>query len=125
MLTLSLGCPIHRGHPTGVDTEQYQAGPSLSGNPPLIVFTGSMDWEPNIDAMEYFCHEIWPLILTEYPDARFQIVGRSPCTHACSAWHFSFGRSHRNCSFRHRVPAIGYSCDRASTHRRRDATQDF
>lgn len=84
MLTLSSssaspvsGCPI-TVVPTGVDTEQYQAAPSVSGNPPLIVFTGSMDWEPNIDAMEYFCHQIWPLVLAEYPDARFQIVGRTP-----------------------------------------------
>jgi glycosyltransferase involved in cell wall biosynthesis len=80
MLTLSSSssdCPI-TVVPTGVDTEQYQATPSVSGNPPLIVFTGSMDWEPNIDAMEYFCHEIWPLVLAEYPDARFQIVGRTP-----------------------------------------------
>jgi glycosyltransferase involved in cell wall biosynthesis len=79
MLTLpsSSSCPI-TVVPTGVDTEQYQAAPSVSGNPPLIVFTGSMDWEPNIDAMEYFCREIWPLVLAEYADARFQIVGRTP-----------------------------------------------
>jgi glycosyltransferase involved in cell wall biosynthesis len=37
-----------------------------------------MDWEPNIDAMEYFCDQIWPRILAEYPDAIFQIVGRNP-----------------------------------------------
>jgi glycosyltransferase involved in cell wall biosynthesis len=37
-----------------------------------------MDWEPNIDAMEYFCAQIWPRILAEYPDAIFQIVGRNP-----------------------------------------------
>jgi polysaccharide biosynthesis protein PslH len=77
MLTLSPDCPI-TVVPTGVDTEQYQAAPSASGNPPLIVFTGSMDWEPNIDAMEYFCHDIWPLVLAEYRNARFQIVGRTP-----------------------------------------------
>jgi polysaccharide biosynthesis protein PslH len=77
MLTLSPHCPI-TVVPTGVDTEQYQVAPSVSGNPPLIVFTGSMDWEPNIDAMEYFCREIWPIVLAAYPDARFQIVGRSP-----------------------------------------------
>lgn len=76
MLTLSPGCPI-TVVPTGVDTEQYQVAPSVSGRP-LIVFTGSMDWEPNIDAMEYFCREIWPTVLTAFPDARFQIVGRNP-----------------------------------------------
>jgi len=77
MLTLSPGCPI-TVVPTGVDTEQYQVVPSASANPPLIVFTGSMDWEPNIDAVEYFGREIWQVVLAAYPDARFQIVGRSP-----------------------------------------------
>jgi glycosyltransferase involved in cell wall biosynthesis len=77
MLALSPDCPITIV-PTGVDTEQYQVAPSVSGRPPLIVFTGSMDWEPNIDAMEYFCGEIWPAILADFPDARFQIVGRNP-----------------------------------------------
>ncbi|MGA2389749.1 MAG: glycosyltransferase [Candidatus Sulfotelmatobacter sp.] len=64
--------------PTGVDTEQYRAAPSASNEPPLLVFTGSMDWEPNIDAVEYFCRQIWPSILTNFPSARFQIVGRNP-----------------------------------------------
>ncbi|HKS73193.1 MAG TPA: glycosyltransferase family 4 protein [Terriglobales bacterium] len=64
--------------PTGVDTSRYQRVPSAQGNPPVIVFTGSMDWEPNIDAMEYFCREIWPAVLSEFPSARFEIVGRNP-----------------------------------------------
>jgi glycosyltransferase involved in cell wall biosynthesis len=45
---------------------------------PLVVFTGSMDWEPNIDGVEYFCREIWPLVLRRVPAARFRIVGRDP-----------------------------------------------
>jgi len=77
MLTLCPGCPI-TVVPTGVDTEQYKVVPSASGNPPVIVFTGSMDWEPNVDAVEYFCREIWPAVLAALPDARFQIVGRNP-----------------------------------------------
>jgi glycosyltransferase involved in cell wall biosynthesis len=64
--------------PTGVDTEKYQVFPSASGDPPRIVFTGSMDWEPNIDAMEWFCREIWPTIVRQFPNAKFQIVGRNP-----------------------------------------------
>jgi glycosyltransferase involved in cell wall biosynthesis len=77
MLTLYSGCPI-TVVPTGVDTQQYPVAPSVSGTPPLIVFTGSMDWEPNIDAVEYFCREIWPVVLSAHADARFQIVGRNP-----------------------------------------------
>ncbi|MGD0988184.1 MAG: glycosyltransferase family 4 protein [Candidatus Sulfotelmatobacter sp.] len=64
--------------PTGVDTEEYRVAPSASADPPLVVFTGSMDWEPNIDAVDYFCREIWPSILHTFPNARFQIVGRNP-----------------------------------------------
>ncbi len=77
MLKLCSGCSI-TVVPTGVDTEQYQASPSVSGNPPVVLFTGSMDWEPNIDAVEYFCREIWPTVLAAFPDAHFRIVGRNP-----------------------------------------------
>lgn len=77
MLAMAPGCSI-TVVPTGVDTEKYQSAPSVSGNPPLIVFTGSMDWEPNIDAVEYFCCEIFPKVLAAFPAARFQIVGRNP-----------------------------------------------
>jgi glycosyltransferase involved in cell wall biosynthesis len=42
------------------------------------MFTGSMDWEPNIDGVEYFCSEIWPEVLRRVPGARFRIVGRVP-----------------------------------------------
>lgn len=77
MLTLSPETSI-TVVPTGVDTEKYHVVPSAPGNPPLIVFTGSMDWEPNIDAVEYFCRDIWPAILATSPHARFQIVGRNP-----------------------------------------------
>jgi len=64
--------------PTGVDTQQFQVAPASSATPPRIVFTGSMDWEPNIDAVEFFCGQIWPRILAEFPNAIFQIVGRNP-----------------------------------------------
>jgi polysaccharide biosynthesis protein PslH len=77
MLALAPGCTI-TVVPTGVDTEHYKPAPSVSGTPPRIVFTGSMDWEPNIDAVEYFCHDIFPSVLAQFPDARFQIVGRNP-----------------------------------------------
>jgi polysaccharide biosynthesis protein PslH len=64
--------------PTGVNTGEFGIAPPSSTNPPRIVFTGSMDWEPNIDAVAYFCREIWPHILAACPGAIFQIVGRNP-----------------------------------------------
>jgi len=64
--------------PTGVDLQQYRPVVGRQSGKPLAVFTGSMDWEANIDAVEYFCHEIWPLVLAAVPQARFRIVGRTP-----------------------------------------------
>ncbi|MCA9401638.1 MAG: glycosyltransferase [Candidatus Omnitrophica bacterium] len=43
-----------------------------------LVFTGSMDWLPNDDAMIYFCKEIMPLINQKKPQVKLFIVGRNP-----------------------------------------------
>lgn len=64
--------------PTGVDLRKYRYDPESRPSGPLVVFTGSMDWQPNIDGVEYFCNEIWPTVLAKVPDARFRIVGRDP-----------------------------------------------
>ena len=64
--------------PTGVDTEKYKVAPPSKSDPPRIVFLGSMDWEPNIDAVTYFCRDIFPRIRSQFPSAIFQIVGRNP-----------------------------------------------
>jgi glycosyltransferase involved in cell wall biosynthesis len=64
--------------PTGVDLTQYRPDPSVPEPAPVITFVGAMDWEPNVDGVEYFCREIWPDIRAEVPEARFRIVGRNP-----------------------------------------------
>jgi len=64
--------------PTGVDLQLYRPMMGRQALEPLVVFTGSMDWEANIDAVEYFCREIWPLVRAVVPEARFRIVGRAP-----------------------------------------------
>jgi polysaccharide biosynthesis protein PslH len=64
--------------PTGVDLAKYKYDPNVGPDGALVVFTGSMDWEANIDGVEYFCKEIWPRVLAEAPLARFRIVGRDP-----------------------------------------------
>jgi sugar transferase (PEP-CTERM/EpsH1 system associated) len=45
---------------------------------PIIVFTGTMDYFPNIDAVTYFCEEIFPSIRDLLPLVEFHIVGRNP-----------------------------------------------
>jgi glycosyltransferase involved in cell wall biosynthesis len=63
--------------PTGVDCEAYAA--SKAPRPPhSLVFLGSMDWMPNIDAVEFFTSEIWAIVKQKFPKATLTIVGRNP-----------------------------------------------
>ena len=64
--------------PTGVDVSQYGSSEPSIGNGRDVIFLGSMDWEANVDAVEYFCQAIWPAVRREVPEARFLIVGRNP-----------------------------------------------
>ena len=68
--------PVHVV-PTGVDTSYFapEASPADSRN---LVFTGSMDWLPNEDAMVFFCREVLPLIRADEPGVTLSIVGRAP-----------------------------------------------
>ncbi|WP_404301654.1 TIGR03087 family PEP-CTERM/XrtA system glycosyltransferase [Alicycliphilus denitrificans] len=43
-----------------------------------IVFTGAMDYWPNIDGVSWFVVEMLPRLIARFPRARFYIVGRSP-----------------------------------------------
>jgi len=63
--------------PNGVDIEGYQPDHNLEEEA-AIVYTGSMDWQPNEDAVLYFHEQIFPLILKELPDAKFYVVGQYP-----------------------------------------------
>ena len=64
--------------PTGVDTEFFYPSGTLKPQPHSIVFTGSMDWLPNEDAIVYFTREIMPLIKARLPDTTMTVVGRNP-----------------------------------------------
>ena len=44
----------------------------------LIVFTGQMDYPPNIDAVRWFAREVLPAVRAEHRQTRFAIVGRAP-----------------------------------------------
>jgi polysaccharide biosynthesis protein PslH len=61
----------------GIDLDRYGPAEAPTGAP-LIVFTGQMDYPPNIAAAAGFAKETMPAIRTRHPDARFAIVGRKP-----------------------------------------------
>jgi sugar transferase (PEP-CTERM/EpsH1 system associated) len=68
--------PIHVVQ-TGVDTEFFRPV-TTAVTPKSLVFTGSMDWLPNEDAMLFFYREILPRIREQEPDVSLTIVGRAP-----------------------------------------------
>jgi sugar transferase (PEP-CTERM/EpsH1 system associated) len=61
----------------GVDLEYYQPAPEQA-EANHIVFTGVMDYFPNVDGCQWFANEILPEVRKAIPDVRFTIVGSHP-----------------------------------------------
>jgi sugar transferase (PEP-CTERM/EpsH1 system associated) len=66
----------------GVDTEYFSPDHSYA-NPygesgPVVVFTGRMDYWANVDAVEWFVRESFPVVCERMAGARFFIVGAQP-----------------------------------------------
>ncbi len=66
----------------GVDFEYFSPdsncpNPYPAGSLPLV-FTGAMDYWPNVDAVVWFAREIFPVIRARYAAAQFVIVGGRP-----------------------------------------------
>ena len=61
----------------GADTETHLPL-ARNGDAQTLLFTGTMGYLPNVDAMEWFCGEIFPRIQRALPDAQLEIVGHHP-----------------------------------------------
>jgi len=65
----------------GIDTDFFDPDAAfdvVDEQEPLIVFTGQMDYRPNVEAVTWFAQDILPAIRSVHPAARFAIVGRNP-----------------------------------------------
>ena len=62
--------------PTGVDLNFFPYEPQPEAG--RVVFTGSMDWMANQDAIDFFIADIWPAIANKRADASMSVVGRAP-----------------------------------------------
>ena len=74
---------IHGAHnlgllPNGVDLQTFAPGGHDYSHNQTILFTGNMDYEPNIDAVVYFTHTILPMIRAKCPGVQFVIAGQRP-----------------------------------------------
>jgi glycosyltransferase involved in cell wall biosynthesis len=63
--------------PNGVDTDYFQPIHSHSTVPSLI-FVGSLNWYPNVDAVLFLLREVWPMAKMRQPDLQLDIVGSAP-----------------------------------------------
>ncbi|HSE31986.1 MAG TPA: glycosyltransferase [Pyrinomonadaceae bacterium] len=64
--------------PTGVDTAFFRPSGQGTRRPENLVFTGSMDWLPNEDAIRFFTDQILPRIRQSVPEVTLTVVGRNP-----------------------------------------------
>ena len=63
--------------PNGVDVQKYTPLPANNASPTLL-FIGNMGYSPCVDAMLYFCREIFPLIRQAVSGVELWIVGKEP-----------------------------------------------
>lgn len=66
--------------PNGVDTEYFARGTVIATHypRPTIVFSGTLDYRPNVDAVRWFVHEVMPRIRQQVADVDFVAIGRRP-----------------------------------------------
>lgn len=66
----------------GVDTEYFRPDPTFPnpfGNElKALVFTGAMDYTPNVEAVESFATSVFPVLRSRHPELQFWIVGGKP-----------------------------------------------
>jgi sugar transferase (PEP-CTERM/EpsH1 system associated) len=67
--------------PNGIDTRAYR--PEITNHKSQIsknglVFTGTMDFRPNVDGVLWFAQEVLPRVRAQVPDVHFCAVGQRP-----------------------------------------------
>lgn len=64
--------------PSGVGTDVIVPAPERPGEPPRLLFTGTMNYGPNSEGIVWFAREVWPGVRARVPDAELDVVGRYP-----------------------------------------------
>jgi glycosyltransferase involved in cell wall biosynthesis len=71
--------------PSGIDAEAFPPAAEIARQPGMIVMTGNMFHPPNVDAVEYFCRQVFPRICELVKTATLWLVGASPAA-AVQKW---------------------------------------
>ncbi len=72
------GQPVHATViPIAIDTDEVKVV-DREAEPAHILHIGTMYWPPNIDAVNWFLRQIYPLVRQQRPDVQFDVVGSRP-----------------------------------------------
>jgi glycosyltransferase involved in cell wall biosynthesis len=63
--------------PNAVDLDEFRPN-ATQVEPNTLLFFGALDYHPNVEGMQYFLAEIWPLLTREHPQVKLVVVGRNP-----------------------------------------------
>ena len=62
--------------PFGIDMENYELEDDyIASDKPSLCHIGSMNWSPNMEGIEWFLDDVWPLIHEAHPELQFTVAG--------------------------------------------------
>jgi len=64
--------------PNGVDVDHFATSGDGTREPHTVIFTGVMDYQPNVQGVTWFVDRCWPKIRARLADARLLVVGSRP-----------------------------------------------
>jgi sugar transferase (PEP-CTERM/EpsH1 system associated) len=65
--------------PNGVDLDYFRPAPGATAEEARsLIFAGGLNWYPNVSAVKFLVNKVWPLVRSEFADAKLTIIGRSP-----------------------------------------------
>jgi len=75
-----MGCNVALAHiPFGIDISKYTPAPPTDKN--SLFYIGALDWQPNLQGLEWFLKEVWPKVNFALPDVTLHIAGRNMPSH--------------------------------------------
>jgi polysaccharide biosynthesis protein PslH len=74
--------------------DEFFETPTVTRSNHEVVFVGTLDYRPNVDAIQWFVDHIWESVREQVPEARLVVVGRSPAPEVAAAVERAGGTLH-------------------------------
>ena len=75
----ALGCPAPIVIiPAPANTKRFRPDPTRQPQPRTLFMLGSLNWLPNLEGVDWFLREVWPVAHREMPDLELHIAGSHP-----------------------------------------------